>query len=577
MLDQIGIEIMWKRLISILDESAVTMMRTSFSSIIRDFHDFAIAFGDIRGQIIAQASLGTPGLAGVLANGIKNFIRIFPPEKLAPGDVLITNDPWLVSGHNMDVTICVPIFYQEKLVGFNLNDVHHLDMGGRMGTYECRDAYEEGLRIPPLKIVKAGEPNEDVFAFIRNNVRVSDKVIGDIRAQITASYTAIKRVRELIDELGLEDFNQLMNEILDRSEANMREKIRQIPSGRYSSSVFVDSVQVNEGPIVFALTIDVKGDEIVCDFEGTSPQVHLGVNSVLEALTWCYTYFGLKSLINPEVPNNSGVFRPIAVKAPKGCILNAEFPAPTIGRVAITYFIPEAVFMAMKEVLPDKVIAGSGSIPLTSLTCSGQREGKEFLVPIALGAGIGAGKYYDGVNTITFPGNVANIPIEVTETEAPVLYTRKEFIVDSGGPGEHRGGMGQEVVFSIYDSENSLSNPVLVMVRGGRFEYEVPGILGGLGTKRAEMFLNDESIRSGRQHLLGPGDRITIRLPGGGGYGNPASRNLSAVLDDFQNGLISREGALSYGVVIDEQSNLDYEKTERLRQKMKDGLGAEVI
>jgi N-methylhydantoinase B len=218
MLNPIVIEIMWKRLISILDESAVTMMRTSFSSIIRDFHDFAIAFADSQGQIVAQASLGTPGLAGVLANGIRNFIKFFPPDICRPGDILVTNDPWLVSGHNTDVTICVPIFYRGRLIAYNLNDVHHLDMGGRMGTYECRDAYEEGLKIPPLKIQKEGIPNEDVFAFIRHNVRVSDKVIGDIRAQIAASYTATRKLTEMIEELGCEKFEVLTREILDRSE-----------------------------------------------------------------------------------------------------------------------------------------------------------------------------------------------------------------------------------------------------------------------------------------------------------------------------------------------------------------------
>lgn len=571
MLSPIAIEIMWKRLISMLDESAVTMMRTSFSSIIRDFHDFAIAFADAQGQIVAQASLGTPGLAGVLANGIRNFIKFFPPDNCRPGDILVTNDPWLVSGHNTDVTICVPIFYCDRLIAYNLNDVHHLDMGGRMGTYECRDAYEEGLKIPPVKIHREGIPNEDVFAFIRHNVRVSDKVIGDIRAQIAASHTATRKLTELIDELGCEKFEVLTREILDRSEKSMREHIRKIPPGRYKGKISVDSVQVEEQAITFAVTIDVQGDEIVCDFAGTSPQVSLGVNSILEALTWCYAYFGLKSLVNPDIPNNAGAFRPITIKAPKGCILNAEFPAPTIGRVAITYFIPEAIFMALKEVLPKKVIAGSGAIPLTSLTLSGKREdGKVFLVPIALGGGVGAGKDHDGINTITFPGNVANIPIEITESEAPILYEKKGFIPDSGGAGEKRGGLGQEVVFSIYNEGRDPQNSqVLVMVRGGRFEYEVPGIWEGGNSIKAEMRINDRSIKSGKQFLLKPGDRMTIRLPGGGGFGNPVSRDLDSLLKDIQNGIVSPQGARLYGLVLDEKLAIDWEETKKLRRQLK--------
>ena len=574
MLDNVTIEIMWKRLVSILDESAVNMMRTSFSSIIRDFHDFAIGFADSKGRVVAQAVPGTPGLAGVLVNGIRSFIRMFPEENLFPGDVLITNDPWLVSGHNMDITICRPIFYHDKLVGYNLNDAHHLDMGGRMGSYECRDAYEEGLRIPPLKVHKACVPNEDVFAFIRNNVRVADKVIGDIRAQIAAAYFVDKRVTELIDELGLEDFENLIDEILDRSEANMRSCIAKIPSGKYRSVVPLDSIEVDGEIPKIVLTINVDGDEIVCDFEGTSPQVELAVNSILEALTWCYAYTGLKSLFNPDVPNNAGGFRPITIRAPKGSILNAEFPAPTTGRVCITYFIPEAVFMALKDVVPAKVIAGSGSIPLTYFLFNGKTwDGKEFLVPIALGGGIGGTKNSDGVSTITFPGNVANIPVEITESEAPILYRKKEYIADSAGPGEHRGGIGQEVEVSIYYPEGTKDMtqevPVVVMPMGGRFRYEISGIHGGRGANPMEILINDKNIISGKHVWLRSGDRVTIRLPGGGGNGSPLLRDVNAVFEDVRNGVVSKEAAVQhYGVVMDENGKVDKEETDDLRRRL---------
>jgi N-methylhydantoinase B len=227
--------------------------------------------------------------------------------------------------------------------------------------------------------------------------------------------------------------------------------------------------------------------------------------------------------------------------------------------------------MALKEVLPKKVIAGSGAIPLTSLTLSGKREdGKVFLVPIALGGGVGAGKDHDGINTITFPGNVANIPIEITESEAPILYEKKGFIPDSGGAGEKRGGLGQEVVFSIYNEGRAPQNgQVLVMVRGGRFEYEVPGIWEGGNSIKAEMRINDRSIKSGKQFLLKPGDRMTIRLPGGGGFGNPVSRDLDSLLKDIQNGIVSPQGARLYGLVLDENLTIDWEETKKLRRKLK--------
>jgi N-methylhydantoinase B/oxoprolinase/acetone carboxylase alpha subunit len=572
MLDLITTETVWKRIISILDESFVTMVKVAFSSVCRDFHDFAAGLTDSNGQLIAQASVVAPGLVGVLPNGVKNFIKYFPLEELEPGDILATNDPWLVSGHNMDITLATPIFHKGNFIGFSLVIAHQADMGGVMGSADCRDTYEEGLKIPMVKLCRGGIPNEDVFDFIRSNVRVSERVIGDIRAQMSVNHITTNKVLELLDELGWDNFDEFSREILSRSEKNMRKEISQIPDGRYQHSQYIDSVNSEGGeePISIVLTLEVNGDEIICDYEGTSPQVRKGINSILEALTWSYTYFGLKCVLDPSTPNNEGSFRPITVKAPLGSILNARFPAPTVGRTAVTQLLPEIVSLALESIIPNRVIAGCGSPPHWNCTFSGKNEvsDSEFHEIVTIQGGMGASIHGDGVSTMAFPFNTSTIPIEVTESESPLFYEKKEFMIDSGGAGKHRGGVGQEIIFCYpsFSEHISSSSPILAGMRGGRFDYVIPGIQGGADGIKSELLLNDKKIRSNRQYLLHPGDRMVWRASGGGGYGDPFSRDISDVIDDFQNGLVSEKGALKYGVVINKETGVDIEKTEELRR-----------
>jgi N-methylhydantoinase B/oxoprolinase/acetone carboxylase alpha subunit len=576
MLDLITVETAWKRIISILDESCITMVRTAFSSVVRDFHDFAAGLTDSKGQIIAQASRVTPGLVGVLPNGVRNFMKHFPLEELEPRDVLATNDPWLVSGHNMDITMATPIFHRGNFIGFSLVIVHHADMGGSMASVDCRDTYEEGLKIPMVKLARAGIPNEDAFNFIRHNVRVSERVVGDIRAQMSVNYLITNRMIELLDELGWHDFDELSKEILGRSESSMRGEISQIPDGRYQHTRDLDPAETGgvEEPITVVLTVEVNGDEIICDYDGTSPQIRKGINSILEALTWSYTYFGLKCVLDPSIPNNEGSFRPVTVKAPLGSILNARFPAPTVGRTAVCTFLPEVIFFALESVMPDRVIGGCGATPHWACTFSGRNEvsDSEFLELVSHQGGMGASIHRDGMSTMTFPVNTSNIPIEVTEAESPLLYEKKEFITDSGGAGKHRGGLGQEVIlyYPPPSGQMSPSSPILGGMRGGRFNHVIPGIQGGGDSMKSELLINDKKVRSNRQLLLHPGDRLVWRVSGGGGYGDPYDRDISYVVSDFRNGLVSRKGAPKYGVVINEETGVDIEKTIEFRRRRKE-------
>jgi N-methylhydantoinase B len=320
-IDSILLEILWNRLIGITDEVAITLLRTCFSSIIRDSHDFSIALFDDEKRFLAQFSTSTPGQVGCMPATIENFCQAFPPESLKPGDVLITNDPWKASAHLNDISIVSPIFYRQKLVGFALCTVHHVDIGGRYATLESEEVFEEGLWIPFCKIYKEGVPNEDLFNIIHHNVRVPDQVIGDIRGQLSANHLSSKRVNELLEEYQLEDLRQVGNEIISRSEEAIRRQIRKIPDGTYTHSIDLD--RWNDEQPRLSVAVRIAGDRVVVDFEGTTRQVHRAINSVFN-MTYSYTVFAMKSLLDPFIPNNLGCMLPITLKAPEGSLVNPK-------------------------------------------------------------------------------------------------------------------------------------------------------------------------------------------------------------------------------------------------------------
>jgi N-methylhydantoinase B len=572
-IDPVTLEILWNRLIGITDEVAITLMRTCFSSVIRDSHDFSIALFDDKKRFLAQCNTSTPGQLGCMPATIKNFCRVFPPETLQPGDAMVMNDPWQASAHLNDISICSPIFHRKELVGFALCTVHHVDIGGRYATLESKEVFEEGLWIPICKIYKAGVPNDDLFNIIHHNVRVPDQVIGDIRAQLAANHTSSTRVKELLDEHKMENLRGLGDEIISRSEEVIRKEIRKIPDGIYTHSIDLDPWD-DEKPRL-SVAVQIKGDRMVVDFEGTSRQVHRAINSVFN-MTYSYTVFSVKSILDPFIPNNLGCMLPITLKAPEGSLVNPRWPAPLWGRTMVIHRIPELIYTALAPAVPERAIAECGSAPLGSVGITTVRQNGEPCLSLSFFfGGLGGRATGDGVCCVAFPHNVANTPVELIENGVPILWEKRELICDSGGPGKFRGGIGQEFGFSVPSgSIGPMENePVFVSLRGGRFERPSQGILGGKNGNLAELIISGKPILglSKSQFSLKPGDWLRYKIQGGGGYQNPLDRDLRLVEEDVRNGLVSIEHARGdYGVVINgETLSVDEESTRERRESLK--------
>lgn len=572
-IDPILLEILWNRLIGITDEVGITLLKTCFSPIIRDSHDFSIAIFDDQKRFLAQFSTSTPGQVGCMPATIENFCQVFPPEVLRSGDALITNDPWKASAHLNDISIVSPIYYRQKLVGFALCTVHHVDIGGRYATLESEEVFEEGLWIPISKIYKSGVPNEDLFNIIHHNVRVPDQVIGDIRAQLAANHLSTIRVKEFLEEYKLKNLRELGDEIVSRSEDAMRKEIRKIPDGTYAHSIDLDRWDDEQPRLCVAVSI--LGDQVVVDFEGTSRQAHRAINSVFN-MTYSYTVFAMKSILDPFIPNNVGCMLPITLKAPEGSLVNPKWPAPLWGRTMVMHRIPELIYTALAPAIPDRVIAESGSAPLGSVGITSVKPNGDRCLSLSFFfGGMGGRGTGDGICCVAFPNNVSNNPVELIESDVPILWEKKELVCDSGGAGKFRGGWGEEFGFSVPPGKiGPMENePVFVSLRGGRFERPSQGILGGKSGNLAELTINNNPVRLNKPRFsLRPGDSVRYRVPGGGGYQSPSYRDPSLVERDVRNGLVSIEHAKEdYGVVVNRESlRVDEEATKTLRESLQE-------
>jgi len=536
------VELMWRRMINSVDEAATTLVRTSFSTVIRDFHDYACAIFDRQGRLLAQSTQSTPGLLGILPYTIPNFLQHADFQNAQPGDVFVTNDPWMASGHLIDVTVAAPVFHQDRLVAYVLVVVHHLNMGGRIATLESRSVYEEGLKIPITRLYRQGEPCEVVFDFVRANVLEPDKVIGDIRAQVAACHAAARRLLETLVELGQDDLVGIGDEIIGRSAASMRAAIEALPRGTYASEMTLHDIAGHPDPLTLRLAVTLDGQGIALDYAGTSAQISRAINVTLN-MTRSYSVYPLKCLLDPDIPNNEGCLLPLSVAAPEGSVLNATFPAPTWGRTVIAHMLPELIMQCMAQAVPERVLAGSGSTPLWYGSFSGRyADGGTFYVVVTFTGGLGARGLRDGVSCVSYPANVAHIPVEVVESESPLLFEQKALAEDSAGAGRYRGGFGQRVRIQVRE-DVALNGPILGSVRGGRFGVPIYGVLGGLPGPQPQARLNDRDIRLGTQIELRPGDELFLQLPGGGGYGDPALRDREAIAADRESGLLSQEAA----------------------------------
>ena len=571
-LNPILLEVLWNRLIAVVNEQAAALMRTSFTSIVRESGDLSAGVFDTRGRMIAQAVTGTPGHINSMATCIRHFLGEYPPMTLHPGDVLITNDPWKTSGHLHDLTVITPIFRDSVLVAFFGNTCHAIDIGGRGYGADAREVFEEGLFIPITRLYDRGVPNEELYKILRANVRASDQVVGDIHAQAASNDVGGERLIDFMREFGFDSLEPLADEIIGRSEAAMRAAIRRIPSGVYENEAFSDGF---DEPTRLKVRVELRGDEVFVDYAGTSPQSPYGINVVLN-YTHAYTTYAIKCAISPEVPNNEGSFRPVKVSAPEGCILNARPPAPVAARHILGHFLPGLVFGALQQAMPERVMA-EGAANIWSVQTSGfdVRRGTRFTYVFFTSGGTGARPNKDGLSNTAFPSGIMGVPTEVVESLSPLMIQKKEMRIDSGGPGRFRGGLGQTLVVGVRSDQ-----PYQLSSMFDRTRFPARGYCGGKEGAKGEIVLSSGERPHPKQSLvLPPKTVVSLGLPGGGGFFNPLERDPEQVLEDVLDGLVSIDAARwDYGVVIDPSAMvLDLAATTELRRSLgaADGLSPE--
>src|SRR5512136_2940211 len=531
--DPITLEILWRRLISVVDEADTTVARTAFSSLLRDAHDYTCMFTDRKGRELAQGSFATPGQSGAMALGIKNLVTKLPLKTYKPGDIFITNDPWALAGHLNDVCVMSPIFYKNKVVAFTACVFHHSDIGGRVSS-DNHDVFEEGLFIPLVKLYDGGVLNSSVMEMIRWNVRTPDEVIGDIRSQIAANHVCSEKIGQMLRENDLESLDDLADEVIKAA-------------------------------------VEVKGSDITVDLEGSSPQVNWGGNVVYN-FTYAYVFMAIKSMFGPDIPNNDGCAKPVKLKAPEGTVVHCKFPAAVAARLVIGHYITEIIYRALSEVAPVKVIAASGGTPAQMNVFYGKRnDGRPWHSVIIRGGGMGASSVSDGNYVYIFPANGANTPVEIFESDTPLLVENRELLADSGGPGKMKGGIGQREVFKVPDDQYAPLTPVNLGIQAGRHIHPPEGLFGGKPGAKAQFLVNGVSGNPFGLTQLIPGDVVTIDAAGGGGYGSPLEREPERVERDVMEGYVSLEKAREdYGVIINPKTlTLDEEETRKLRESLK--------
>jgi N-methylhydantoinase B len=525
--DAITLSILWSRLLAIVDEAGTTLQRTAFSTVTRESNDFAVVLMDKYGRSIAQSGISVPSFLGVLPMLTQALLKdYFSPKTWKEDDCVMTNDPWLCAGHKPDIGLVSPIFRNKKLIGFIGTIAHSPDMGGALWGTGGRDLYEEGLMVPPTKLMNAGKENETLFNIIEANVRAAKQTIGDIRAQLAANEQGIRSLMRLMDEMTMNDLQTAAEQIINASERAMREAISKAPDGVYAYDYDADGDGL-DNPVHIKCTITIAGSDIAVDYAGTSGAHPLAINAVMN---YCYAYtaYPIKCVFSPDVPNNEGSFRPISVTAPKGSLLNAQKPVPLGGRNITGNILHAAVFGALAQAVPEQVQADCGSACWCVVLNGNRADGAEssdpdnaaekqteFVEYFFLNGGYAARPTMHGIPTLSFPTNVANVPIEVLENSAPVLVTEKSLIRNSGGDGAFRGGDGQRFSFKMIGKE-----PINISLLTEKTKTVSRGIVGGGDGKSGAIRIKPERFIAPKGlDKLHPGEELILELPGAGGYG----------------------------------------------------------
>jgi N-methylhydantoinase B len=571
-LSQIHLQIMWSRLIAVVEEQAQTLVRTAFSTSVREAGDLSAGVFDRDGNMLAQAVTGTPGHVNSMAAAVRHFLAAFPLDTMQEGDHYITNDPWLTCGHLHDLTVVSPTFLRGAPVGLFASTVHVVDIGGLGMGPDGRQVFEEGLAIPLMPLVRAGGINEDLMRIVRANVREPLQVEGDIYALAACNDAGSRRLVDMMDEFGIANLDRLGAHIIATSRDATIEAIGRLTQGKYRYSVTMDGY---ERPLTLAAEMTIGRDNIHLDYAGTSPASTFGINVVMN-YTLAYTAFGVKCLVAPEVPNNAGSLAPITASAPDGCLLNVKRPRAVAARHTVGHMLPDLVFGCLHQVMPGGVPAEGASSLWNPQIYGGADVQDErddagtaaaadmpaFSTVIFHCGGTGARPGKDGLDVTAFPSGVRTIPIEATEAVAPVLFRRREFREGSGGAGRQRSGLGQVIELGGADG-----NPIALLCNFERVHNPARGRDGGgLGAPGRVSLVSNRPIRAKGRQVVPGGDFIRLELPGGGGFGEAAERDPEQVAADVADGLYAREDAERvYRVALDPDGAVDREATVRLR------------
>jgi N-methylhydantoinase B len=568
-LAQIHRQVMWNRLISVVEEQAQTMIRTAFSTTVREAGDLSAGIFDLHGRMMAQAVTGTPGHVNSMAESVGHFLRKFPADTMRPGDHYITNDPWLGTGHLHDLTVVTPAFHNGHIVGLFANTAHVIDVGGLGMGPEGRSVFEEGMYIPIVKCFEQNRPNETFFDFMRAGSRLPVELEGDIYSLCACNDAGAHRLVEMMIEFGMDSLEPLADFIFESSRRATLAEIARLPKGTYRAEICSDGY---EAPVTLKAAMTMLDDAIEVDYAGTSGLSSRGIN-VPPAYCRAYSCFGIKCVVAPEIPNNWASLAPFHMKIPEGCILNAPRPYPVSVRHVIGHLLPDLMMGCLHQAVPERVTAEGASAlwnpPLRGgSSVSGQARGNRPVVPdfeiITFNSGgTGARPTQDGLNATAFPSGVRTMPVEATENVAPVIFWTKELRADSGGAGRTRGGTGQTMEIGTKGELEFAVNATF-----DRIAHAPKGREGGLdGAPGVVALSSGQTLRTKGFQVIPDGDRLILKLPGGAGMGDPCARDPMLVARDVRDGLVSDENARRlYKVAVGDDGSLDEAATAMLRR-----------
>ncbi|ESW61816.1 MAG: 5-oxoprolinase [Rhodobacter sp. CACIA14H1] len=531
---EIRMQVMWNRLISVVEEQAMTLLRTAFSTSVREAGDLSAGVFDPEGRMLAQAVTGTPGHVNTMAEAVGHFITEIGRDRMYPGDTYVTNDPWKGTGHLHDITMVSPSFLGDRLVGFFACTAHVVDVGGRGFGADGKSVYEEGIQIPIMKFAERGQVNETLVHLLRANVREPDQVVGDFYSLAACNDVGHRRLMEMMGEIGLTSLDTLGDFIFTRTRTATLDHIRALPQGAWSNIMDTDGY---DSPVRLAARVSIDGDSVHCDFAGSSPVSAKGIN-VPVIYTKAYASYALKCVIAPDIPNNWASLEAFTISSPEN-ILNAPRPAPVSVRHVIGHLVPDLVLGALAQALPGQVLAeGAASlwnIHMSVRPAAGQ-SGRRAEILMFNSGGMGARPALDGLSATAFPSGVMTMPIEATEQTGPIIVWRKELRPDSGGDGEYRGGLGQIIEIAPMEGHEFDFSAMF-----DRVNHPARGRDGGQDGAAGIVALDDGTrLRpKGWQHVPA-GRRLVLHLPGGGGFGDPAKRDAKTRADDIAKGYVTK-------------------------------------